>query len=888
MTPSTNPFELFDTGRQNEALARLHATMISRELDISEQVLHAELLCARGDHRPAAALANQLLKRAELTTLQRCKLEFALGQSYFDQGDSKEGTEHFRSGAALAARTGNLVEECRLRHQLFRNQIRYLGLQLAGADLDALRRKIHQAGSPSIALAFQVSLTELATRLSLLPRARRHLEIARALLPQVTDRALHIQFRHTEVAVTFEEGDSAEAVRLALALAEDPDNQPPTANLAGTIGHLLLMRAEFELAEQWIQRALEMPQPPGGRELGFLETMMDLRLAQDDLAQAGVLDAAIQRKLEGNDGLRDSTFGLQHLMTHVRWLYARGQTNAGVSALTSAIPRISRMGDRLLLARAKLLQAEGFGRSARALEGASLIGEVVTARPQLPMEIMAETSRVFGGLLACDEPALAEAYYRRAEQTFDVLGQKALADLTRSERLRSITVNPSLPSTDHVIASRWSERMAAVLAAGSHPLLLGAQLQSLIEDTGAAFAVKLVVTSATTPVGLLTIPLGLHRNDQVGLQIEAKTTVAAYATLQAIARIARTSIDLAHARTEERDQALWPAQSAEHHLGLICSSERMLDLVKTIRQVATSNASVLLTGETGVGKELFAKALHQASQRSDRTFLPFNCSTVPRDMVDSQLFGHKRGSFTGAIGDSSGVIRAAAGGTLFLDEIGEMSLESQPKLLRFLESGEILPLGETRPQHVDVRVVAATNANLDELVADGRFREDLYYRLNVIRLNIPPLRERREEIPALVEHFLERFGRELQKPLLRMADETLEYLVLYRWPGNVRQLGNEIRRLVAMAEPGAVIMPAHLSSDIAESRRTIPTHRSPRLFDEVVTRIDQPLSAAVEHIERAAIQRALAMTDGHLDEAARILGLSRKGLYLKRQRLNLG
>lgn len=298
--------------------------------------------------------------------------------------------------------------------------------------------------------------------------------------------------------------------------------------------------------------------------------------------------------------------------------------------------------------------------------------------------------------------------------------------------------------------------------------------------------------------------------------------------------------------------------------------------------------TVLLSGETGVGKELFARAVHQSSPRSDRVFFPFNCSTVPRDMFDSQLFGHKRGSFTGAVDESKGVIRAAAGGTLLLDEIGEMTIETQPKLLRFLESGEILPLGESKPQHVDVRIVAATNANLEQLVAEGRFREDLYYRLNVIRINIPPLRERREEIPALVQHFLEQFGRELHKPMLRVADETLEYLVLYRWPGNIRQLANEVRRLVAMAEPASVIMPAHLSDDIAESRRTLPANRSARLFDEVVTRIDQPLAAAVEHIERAAIQRALSVTDGRLDEAARMLGLSRKGLYLKRQRLNLG
>jgi hydrogenase-4 transcriptional activator len=256
-------------------------------------------------------------------------------------------------------------------------------------------------------------------------------------------------------------------------------------------------------------------------------------------------------------------------------------------------------------------------------------------------------------------------------------------------------------------------------------------------------------------------------------------------------------------------------------------------------------------------------------------------------MIDAQLFGHRRGAFTGAVEHAPGVVRTAAGGTLFLDEIGEAPLDIQPKLLRFLESGEIHPVGEPQPSKVDVRVIAATNIDLDAAVSSGRFREDLFYRLNIVRLQLPPLRERRVEIPVFAQHYLRKHARELNKGDLRLAEETMEYLLLYRWPGNVRQLANEMRRLAALAEIDAVLMPEHLSPDIVASRRTVPA--SERMLDsnEVVVRLDQPVAAATEHLERAMLQYALTASGGRIEETARRLGLSRKGLYLKRLRFGL-
>ena len=231
------------------------------------------------------------------------------------------------------------------------------------------------------------------------------------------------------------------------------------------------------------------------------------------------------------------------------------------------------------------------------------------------------------------------------------------------------------------------------------------------------------------------------------------------------------------------------------------------------------------------------------------------------------------------------MIRTAREGTLFLDEIGELGLDLQPKLLRFLESGEISPLGEPSALTIDVRIVAATNANLEDAVRAGRFREDLFYRLNVVRLSIPPLRERRDEIPGLVNHFVVRAEQEFVKGQLRVADETMERLLLYRWPGNVRQLQNEVRRMVALAEPGSTLLPEAISDDILGA---LPIFRHPPGNGrEVSVDLHDKLTPTLARIECEMIKAALRTHRGKVDRVAKALGISRKGLYLKRRRLGL-
>ncbi|MGH9383784.1 MAG: sigma-54 interaction domain-containing protein [Vicinamibacterales bacterium] len=608
-----------------------------------------------------------------------------------------------------------------------------------------------------------------------------------------------------------------------------------------------------------------------------------------------------------------SYYGLWHLLTRVKWLYRTGEAAAGLALAQESLPTIERMADRNLLERMKLLAAEGLGRVGRAEEGAAVMAEAFAANPNPPLEMIAEVSRVAGRLAAADNPAVAATHFDRAARIFQSVGNlTATAEVERDAQqaaaLAPSDARRSGGAADRPPAALLTERIAALIDLAAHPPLLAAETLSLLADIHAACHGTAVATSAdgeietidsfgspdsglptpTHQAATVRIRIGVHRDRTYDIVITPRPSATARASVLAVERLVQASLVLADTRQRQREQPdLWPEPTPEQQLGLICASESMVDLIKTARRVASSNIPVLITGETGVGKELFARALHQASSRHERPFVSFNCATVPRDLIDSHLFGHRRGAFSGAHDDFSGVIRAAAGGTLFLDEIGELALDTQPKLLRFLESGEIVPLGEAKAQLVDVRVVAATNANLEQLVADGKFREDLYYRLNVIRLPVPPLRERREEIPLLVQHFIDRYSREMHKPLVRVAEDTLEYLVLYRWPGNVRQLGNELRRMIALAEAGAVLMPAHLSQEIFSSRRTIPASERQLEPTEMVVRVDQPLAAAVEHLERAFIRRAMSLTNSKVEDAARVLGLSRKGLYLKRQRLRL-
>lgn len=354
-------------------------------------------------------------------------------------------------------------------------------------------------------------------------------------------------------------------------------------------------------------------------------------------------------------------------------------------------------------------------------------------------------------------------------------------------------------------------------------------------------------------------------------------------------RVLSDVAQLAHAHSVLRStvQPHTVADKAEHASaavstlpGMVFASRAMDGVARSVERIKDSDSTVLITGESGTGKELVARAVHRLSRRAAAPFVPFNCTAAPAELIESLLFGHRKGAFTGAQSDHEGLIRAAEGGTLFLDEIGDLPLALQPKLLRFLQEGEVHTLGERAPRKVNVRVVAATHKDLERDVRSNLFREDLYYRVAALAVHVPPLRERPEDTSALISHFLTHYARRNDHPVAGITGDAIHALQNYPWPGNVRELAAEIERLVLYADEGALITCEHISPKISPLSQATTRHAG----DEQPAHLEYML----ENFERRVITETLKRHDGNVARTSEALGLgSRQTLYKKLKRLTI-
>ena len=686
-----------------------------------------------------------------------------------------------------------------------------------------------------------------------------------------------------------------------------------TGGVFDTLAQIHLIRGEYEAANRYLEKAREAYGEygmPGTRWYQWSLHLLGARLAlrRGDHGPSVSLASGIARAPEA-----PPAYALQAELVVVEALLASRLTESAQEHLDTIADRIqpgamSGTWGEFLRLRGRLHAAAG-----RVTDAYHDFGQSVSVFDLLGEKHQAGLSYLELGRLsaAAGAASRAAAYLKDAARIFESLGAEPdLAEVrTALEAVpptESVEPAVSTMGGDDAIVRRLVDAavMPALLAREAATALMEACGATAVvicvqpssgqprvvasagcdADTARSLASAVAQPASRTAPGLAIEALGREADGprSAVVQIPRALGEGALRRMRTISAVLRQGFDLCSARERPIEVAGGPADRQLEPLlpGFVCASAAMHRVTDQIQRLQGNDLTVLITGESGTGKDLVARAIHAGSSRQVNMFLPYNCTSATRELADSQLFGHRRGSFTGAVADQPGVLRTAVGGTLFLDEVGDLPLDVQPKLLRFLEQGEVLPVGDTRPQRVDVRVVAATNADLEQRVADGKFREDLFYRLSVIRIHVPPLRERREEIPHLSTYFLREASERMGKPGVRLSPETLDLFDGFAWPGNVRQLRNEVQRGVAMAQGEGLITPELLSP----------------VFGVALDRVDSPLkgrqarttlAAAVERLEREMIESALERSAGNISETARTLGLTRRGLYLKMERLGV-
>ncbi|MGB7922460.1 MAG: sigma 54-interacting transcriptional regulator [Pyrinomonadaceae bacterium] len=687
--------------------------------------------------------------------------------------------------------------------------------------------------------------------------------------------------------------EAEEYLEQAVTLATEDNHKWYTAQALRNLGRCHLAMNRLEKAREEGHQVLALAEQIGDRQAICESRLLlaELHLRDNDLeACAAELQLVTD---ETEDTAHDLAVAGDAQRLHGKLALAQDDATLAVHHYGRSVSIFEMLGDRYRCAVAYY----GLGRA------------YASAQPERAEEHLTHAVQTFRELgahldLARAEEALAELDRSAPEQRNEPSALTQLLTLRLAEAVASRELLlRELAAVVHQEASARRILIVEPVADGRHEVVVshgydeGEEAALLAEELG-----QLKTDKEREQFGLernaTIIPLRSTNATPALLFIAPRTTAMLLngVSLQPLLRVVELGMDVCALRERERagrggqeqtahtDQSLMP--------GFIHSSPAMTRLVEEVHKIRSSDVTVLVTGESGTGKELVARAIHAISSRRSKIFVPFNCTAVPKELSEGYLFGYRRGAYTGAVNDSAGVIRTAAGGTLFLDEVGDLPLDVQPKLLRFLQEGEIQPLGEQRPIQVDVRIIAATNTDLETMVAEGRFREDLYYRLNVIRLRVPPLRERRSEIPTIVNYYINHYSAKFTRRDIQITPQTLDLLMVCDWPGNVRQLCNEVQRIVARAEDGMLITPEHLSPELKRTSAPItspPSASVTSIGGGVATPAGQNLTLAdaMAELERRMIAEAMRKHCGNISRAARELGLTRRGLYLKLERHDL-
>jgi DNA-binding NtrC family response regulator/tetratricopeptide (TPR) repeat protein len=899
--------ELAESGCYKAALSALEIARPAPAQRLASEVLRAELI-DRTRPRAQVRSAVERLLSSKLEPNERSRCEIVLGRMDKENGDTKSAVERFQRAVTIAAQVDK--SNPKLRAWCLVTLILAIA-ESSGPDATAplmadLRSTLTKCGSARLWAALHMCGASLDARRGLLRNAKRHTRSAYGILAREPHLWIETHLHIVDFGVAMKSCDFKVALshaRYAVELSERSGAVAVQRNCHGNLGYVLCALGQYEDALSSFERSMSILPSLGPNSAAVLETAARVKLAQGLLDQCEELLGRMSESIRhAND--RFSYGQREAALTRAKLLARQGSLLSAVAQCDVALALADKVKDDWLQTHTSFAKAEFIARLGRGYEALTLIEESFGNLLEEPIDLFGQYERILGTALINEQrDRHASLHFDRAKRVYlGTSDQPELAELARQAKIRDDSRSIKAGLDEAPEGCSFLHDAACILAHSSRPELLASEVAHLLTASNAAHHSSAVVHSdGGQPAVIATFesadPLHGSRTFERKLTIRTtasakfevtfvpKTDIESIATINSIRLLVAAAQELDRARAErEQTLTLWPVDDdppAEDGFILL---GRMAELMTVAKRVATVHITVLITGESGTGKEILARAVHKYSDRAAKPFVPFNCAAVPRDLVESHLFGHRRGAFTGADRDQLGLIRAAREGTLFLDEIGELGLDLQPKLLRFLESGEIAPLGEPSSMTVDVRIVAATNSNLEDAVRGGRFREDLFYRLNVVRLTIPPLRERRDEIPGFVNHFVARAAEEFKKGQVRVAEETMERLLLYRWPGNVRQLQNEMRRMVALAEADSTLLPHAISDDILEA---LPIFRHPSSGDEIAVDLHDKLMPAIARVEEEMIKAALRRHNGKVEAVAKALGISRKGLYLKRQRLGL-
>ncbi len=883
---------LLAAGRFRELLALVNSAPALRLRTPEVEALWIQAQERLGNYNDAQQAAQRLLRSKTTSASLRSSCEFVLGLVAWDRARPSEALAHYQKAVSWAKQADDLGRQCWAELRLIVAMGSHTNGAAAAKLLAETRRHIMSLGDPIVSAALHVLLGEMEAKRGLLDIASRHTRLGQSLLRRAGNLWLSSVAENTHAAIAIMRSDvvaGLEHAKQALALADESGAAAMRRAALSNIGTLHMLRGDLDSARRFFSDAICVI-PESGDANGSLDGLARTHLLSGGFEGAATILAAIEATIR-NESEWSQYPKRYALLTKTDLQLATQDFTQALGTAERLLAVAREVGDRLLEASALARISE-----AKALLGRGNIGPDIQGLAEIALstklpEVAAQYERALGQVLATQgDEVSASRHLARASRAVTALG------LQTTHRADYAAFDPSLPMPAFPPQTILQD-LGAVLVHAGRPELVASGIMSILRQLPCVqgATVRAVGTEGTEALdsfglpadgpGARTIPLGTSRGRTIELCVAADPDLESQATVTSLGFIAAATLELERGRLEREERlTLWPVDELPAEDDDSVVTGKMRDLMIYARKVAQTHASVLVTGESGTGKEVLARAIHRYSPRARRPFVPFNCTAVPRELLESQLFGYRRGSFTGADRDYPGLIRAARDGTLFLDEIGELGLDLQPKLLRFLESGEISPIVETAPTQVNVRVVAATNANLEQMVAEGRFREDLYYRLNVIQLTLPPLRERRDEIPAFARNLAQKAAYEFGKGRMQVSDDLMAHLLVYPWPGNVRQLNNELRRMVVTADPDSTLTPDHLPRDLRDETEELI--RRANGF-EIAVPLTEGLDQTVARIEREMITVALRLHHGKVEAAAKALGISRKGLYLKRRRLGL-